>query len=135
MSQATHIAVIDPDGNLHEVTRRNANDLVTHLGWRYSTAGSFVVDKNAQAPREVKSRENRIKELEEKFVENESTAKKQKENGASSTKKAKKKGTALKHDDVDLIAESEDVIPVDFQEEANFDEEIAAIDADTAGKD
>lgn len=48
------VRVIDKDGEIWEVSRRNANDLVTHNGWKYEVppvSDEDALKQNALAPR------------------------------------------------------------------------------------
>lgn len=121
MSEATHVTVLDTEGNPHEVTRRNATDLVTHLGWKYQKANDFKIDQQAHAPRNVKSREDRKKELEDKMSSDAQLV--------EDAKPSKKKRSEPKKAKVsDPILGEEEVIPFDARDD--IDAELAEIDAE-----
>jgi len=124
MSDAMHVTVIDTDGNPHEVTRRNATDLVTHLGWKYQKSSNFTIDAQAHAPRDVKSREDRKKELEDKMSSDARLA----DEAKPKKKPAGKKAAKVE----DPILGEEEVVPFDARDD--IDAELAAIDAEIAAE-
>ena len=54
------VAVKDKEGQIFEVTVRNANDLVQHNGWTYVNAVMTDLDAKATSPREKKPRDQKL---------------------------------------------------------------------------
>ncbi|MGD9670186.1 MAG: hypothetical protein AB7U75_14310 [Hyphomicrobiaceae bacterium] len=127
-----HVTVVDLDGEEHEVTRRNANDLVNHLGWKYKRVGGITVDELAQAPRTKKTRDEKradaeaaakaAAEVEDETEEEVAAA------ARKPSKKAKKQATPVKP----LVEDDEPVIPYDQMAQDDIDAELASIDAEIA---
>lgn len=59
------VSVTSPTGEIFEVPRRNANDLVEHLKWTYTNTLD-IIDQNAAAPRDKKPRGSKVAEAKAK---------------------------------------------------------------------
>jgi len=97
------VSVTSPTGEIFEVPRRNANDLVQHLGWSYTNAMD-IIDQNAAAPRDKKPRGSKVAEAKAKAAEEASSEGAKKKRGRQS----KKTATPIDDDEDD-----EDVRPFD----------------------
>jgi len=131
-----HVTVVDRDGAEHEVTRRNANDLVNHLGWKYKRVGGITVDELAQAPRVKKTRDEKRADAEAaakaaaaaEVDEEDETEEEVAAAARKPRKKAKKEATPVKP----LVEDDEPVIPYDQMAQDDIDAELASIDAEIA---
>lgn len=116
------VALKDPNGDIFEVTQRNASDLVQHLGWTYVTPLLSVEDALATSPRDRKPRGSKMEEVRKKAAE-EKVSEEKPAKGAKKSKKAKP---------VEVVAEDSDddenVIP--FDEREDVDAELAALEAE-----
>lgn len=50
------IKVLDPKGQAHELSHRNAYDLINHKGWKLPQTEEDVVEEKAKAPRREKKK-------------------------------------------------------------------------------
>jgi len=114
------VQVRDPKGEVFEITRRNANDLIQHQGWKLVADEGLTTDDLATAGRTKRERGEKVKASREK---------------AAAEKKAKSSGKKA----VPVLSQPE--IEVDdeptFDEKqaaGNLDDELAALEADESAR-
>lgn len=107
------VQVRDPKGEVFEVTRRNANDLIQHQGWSLVADEGWTTDDLATAGRQKKPRGEKVKAAREK---------------AAVEKKAKKTAPVLPQAELEV----DENVPTFDEAAGQFDDELDALEADEA---
>ncbi len=117
------VKVVDPDGNVQEVRRRNATDLVQHSGWDwYDKKEGGDVERLSQAPRSRGTKVSKVKAAQKKMFANVATPSPEKE-------VTKKRGRPHKNDAPPVEnKQGKPAVPAKVAEEV--DEELAALEAE-----
>ncbi len=114
------VTVVDPKGGIHELSKRNANDLVQNLGWTFQSTVD-PKNANAHAPRTPRGRQT----IEDKIAGKSAAA----EKPARAAKKARP--TAPPVVDADS---PDDPVPYDQSQQdpslASTDDDFAALEAE-----
>lgn len=102
------VAVKDKDGQLFEVTVRNATDLVQHNGWTYVNAVMTELDAKATSPRAKRPRDEKLTAAKELVAKGDDS----KAKGDDSKAKGGKKKLPKKEEvaEAEAEAEVEDVV-------------------------
>lgn len=126
------VKVRDPSGQIFEVGRRNATDLVQHKGWSYDRDDAVTTDELATAGRKLRPRGEKLAAARE-------LAAKQKAEGIEEeapTEKVKKprgRQKTVKVPDYDLESDDEPT-PFDQAVADELDDELDALEAEEAAR-
>lgn len=114
-----HIVQIrDPNGEVFEVTRRNANDLIQHKGWKLVADEGLTTDDLATAGRTKKPRGEKVKASREKAA------------AEKAEKKGKKSAPVLPQPEIEVDEDA----PTFDEAAGQFDDELEALEADEASR-
>lgn len=136
--QEDTVKIIDDKGEVFEVKRRNAVDLVQNLGFRYAdeVLGQSEEDLAAAAPRKRRPRGEKLAESRKADAERAKKAKSDGKTIPNSKTKGKKAAEPVEKTDLDTSALDEEEKVVAFDLQSDFDEleaEEAAREAKNSG--
>lgn len=120
--------VVSPTGEEVEATRRNANDLVSNLGWKYRDEPVFTENPLAQASRSRIPREKKMDEVRKLAADKASEV-----DGASEPVE-KKRGRPKKAKVASELSADTDEELIPYDTAADLDDELADLEREEASR-